>query len=143
MIGPVEFMVIRFEGNKFSGKILPQLQAVRAAQIVRLLDMVFIQKTERGSVAVTELSDLSDTELARLRPEEESLGWLAEEDIDSVADQLPNNSSAAILLFEHAWAAKISEAVRAAGGEVLADERIPRETVARVEEILKAERKVA
>jgi uncharacterized membrane protein len=126
MIGPVEFMVIRFEGNKLSGKILPELQAVRSAKIVRLLDMVVVQKSESGDVAVAELSDLSDTELEKLRPEEESLGWFAQEDINSVANQLPNNSTAALLLFEHTWAAKISEAVRLAGGEVLADERITR-----------------
>jgi uncharacterized membrane protein len=140
MIGPVEFMVIRFEGNKLSGKILPELQAVRSAKIVRLLDMVVVQKSESGDVAVAELSDLSDTELEKLRPEEESLGWFAQEDLNSVADQLPNNSTAALLLFEHTWAAKISEAVRLAGGEVLADERIPHEVAAGVEELLKAER---
>jgi hypothetical protein len=40
-------------------------------------------------------SDSSDTEPEKLRPEEESLGWFAQEDINSVADQLPNNSTAA------------------------------------------------
>ena len=46
-------------------------------------------------------------------------GLLTAEDVAEVALELPENSSAAVALFEHRWALGLQWAVRAAGGQML------------------------
>ncbi|MCL4863402.1 MAG: hypothetical protein KJZ93_28620, partial [Caldilineaceae bacterium] len=43
-----------------------------------------------------------------------------DEDIDEILDELPDNSTAAVLLFEHAWALPFKQAIQRAGGELIA-----------------------
>jgi hypothetical protein len=46
-----------------------------------------------------------------------------------VAEGLEPNSSAALLIWENVWARKVAQAMRDAGGELLAFERIPHDVV--------------
>jgi hypothetical protein len=43
-----------------------------------------------------------------------------EDDIDEILEELPDNSTAAILLFEHTWAIPFKRAIQRAGGELIA-----------------------
>ena len=61
---PLEYALIGFEGNKFSGQIVPQLQDLAQRGIVRFVDFAFIQKDGDGNTRAFELNDL-DTELMR------------------------------------------------------------------------------
>ena len=54
---------------------------------------------------------------------------LSDDDIEELGVDLPPNSSAAILLFEHLWATKFRDAVVDAGGELVASIRIPKNVV--------------
>ena len=45
------------------------------------------------------------------------------------ADGLEPNSSAALLVWENVWARKVAQAMRDAGGELLAFERLPHDVV--------------
>ena len=56
-------------------------------------------------------------------------GSLNEEDAEELADDLPPNTSALVVAFENAWAAKFVEAVRAADGFVIDQIRIPADVV--------------
>ena len=53
-IGPVEYLVVGFPGNKFTGKIAPELKALVDSGTVRVLDLVFVGKDVDGSVVVFE-----------------------------------------------------------------------------------------
>ena len=44
------------------------------------------------------------------------MGLFTQEDIDQVAANIPNNSAAGLLLFEHTWAIGLKEAIKNAGG---------------------------
>ena len=44
------------------------------------------------------------------------MGLFAPEDIEQAAADLPNNSAAGLLLFEHTWAIGLKEAIKHAGG---------------------------
>lgn len=84
--------------------------------IIRLDDLHFIKKDESGGITVMEVSDLSEKEAAQYVPlVGDVLGLLIPEDIEQVASQIPNNSSAPIALIEHTWAIGLKEAVRNAG----------------------------
>ena len=59
---PLEYALIEFGGNKFSGKIVPELLDLAERAIVRFVDIVFLSKDEDGGVYTIGLNDL-DTEL--------------------------------------------------------------------------------
>ncbi|MER7753737.1 DUF6325 family protein [Kitasatospora sp. NPDC097643] len=130
-IGPVEYVVIAFPGNRFKGEIVPELKRLVDNGIVRILDLTFVKKDADGTT--------SHVELQMLDPEEASLflevdgevgGLFSDEDLDLIAQELVPNSSAALLAWENTWAAPMVQAVAGAGGLVVAHERIPAPVVA-------------
>jgi translation initiation factor IF-2 len=130
-VGPIEYLVVAFPGNKFKGEIVPALADLVESETIRILDLVFILKDEEGNVAALELSELDDDDEAAGMTDvaEVERGLLNEEDIQLAADALEDNSSAALLVFENVWATRFAEAVRNAGGLLVANERIPYDIV--------------
>jgi uncharacterized membrane protein len=63
------------------------------------------------------------------------LRLLTPEDIDDVAESVPNNSAAAVALLEHTWAIHLKETIQNARGRVISAGMIPAEDV----EVLAAE----
>ena len=71
-----------------------------------------------------ELGDLEDLgELGRL--EAELAETLAEEDVDHLAAAMEPGSIAGVLVYENLWAAPFASAIRRAGGQLIANGRIP------------------
>jgi hypothetical protein len=129
-IGPVEILVVRFPGNGFTGEIAPALGELVQAGTIRVIDLVFVTKSADGEVVALELSDLDEaTSAAFGQHVEEPSGLLSDQDIEDLGAELEPNSSAAILLFEHAWATRFRNAVLDSGGELVASIRIPKEAV--------------
>ncbi len=129
-LGPVEYMVIEFPGNQFKGEIIPALREVVDAGIIRIIDLVFVRKDEQGSVSVMELADLQKDAADAFAPlAREASTLFAEEDVEKVSEVMEDDSSVALLLFEHVWATKFRDAVLAADGRLIAGERIPKERV--------------
>jgi uncharacterized membrane protein len=129
-IGPVEILVVGFPGSQFTGEIAPALAELVETGLVRVIDLVFVTKSEDGDVVGIELSDLDESVSAAIHPHvEEPNGLLADEDIEDLAAELAPGSSAAILLFEHVWATKFRDAVLGSGGELVASIRVPKEVV--------------
>jgi hypothetical protein len=123
-------MVIEFPGNQFKGEIIPALREVVDTGIVRIIDLVFVRKDDRGSVSVMELKDLQKDAADAFAPLARDTSTLfAEDDVGKVSEIMENNSSAALLLFEHVWATRFRDAVLNANGRVIAGERIPKERV--------------
>ena len=116
-LGLLEYILIGFEGNRFTGQILPELRAARDKGIIRVIDLLLILKDEQGNTAVMELSDLSSEELEQLGPiAGDLLEVLEQDDVEAVASNIPNNSSAALLLIEQTWAVSLKKAIMDAGG---------------------------
>ncbi|WP_326721405.1 MULTISPECIES: DUF6325 family protein [unclassified Streptomyces] len=131
-VGPVEYVVVAFPGNRFRGEIAPELRALVANGTVRILDLTFIKKDADGVVSYIELDALDPMEASVFDDIEGEVGGLfSHEDLELIADELVPDSSAAVLLWEDTWAAGISGAVRRAGGQLVAHERIPAEAVER------------
>jgi len=136
-IGPVELVVLRFRGNDFTGEILPEIQRVVDAGVIRIIDILLAIRIGDDPVRVLEMVELKDEVLNRFEPVvAEVTGLLNHDDARQLSADLGPDTSAAILLFEHAWATRIRDAVAAAGGEVILSERIPR---AVIEELLAEE----
>jgi hypothetical protein len=59
----------------------------------------------------------------------EAGGMLNDEDLQLVAEGLEPDSSAALIVWEHLWAASVAQAIRDAGGRIVGGERVPHEIV--------------
>ena len=128
-LGPIEVLMLRFPGNQFRGEIAPALADLIDNGTIRVIDLLFAIKDEEGSLDVLELSDM-EGDLSVFKPMTSELAdALTEEDARALASSLPNNSSAAIMLFENTWAKAFADAVVRASGEVVLNERIPRAAV--------------
>lgn len=123
--GPVEILVIAFPGSRFNGEIAPALQEVVDRGDVRIIDLVFVGKDDAGDLIEFEAADIGDEALAALDPIEGKSPLVTEDDIEAIVSVLEPGSSAAVLVFEHTWAARLAGAVAGSGGEVIYSERIP------------------
>ena len=130
-IGPIEYLVVAFPGNKFKGEIVPALAELVENETIRILDLVFIIKDEDGNVGAIELAELDPEDEAAAMSDiaDVNAGLLNEDDIQLAADALEPNSSAGLLVFENVWATRFAEAVRNADGQLVANERIPYDVV--------------
>ncbi len=142
--GPLEFIAVGFDDPKFTGKIMPELEALRKTGVIRLIDMVFVRKNEMGDVKIVEASDLEGDEAELYRPFiDDLLTMFTEDDLLILGRSMENNTGAAVVLFEHTWAIKLKKAVVEAGGFLLGQDRVPQETLKELEELPEEELIVA
>jgi len=128
-IGPVEYIIVGFPGNKFNGKIAPALVDLVQSGTVRILDLIFVGKDEDGSIVSFEVDELEGVaEFIEL--DADIGGLIGESDVAHVAECLEPGNSAALLIWEDVWAAPFAEAVRGSGGVLLEGARIPYELIA-------------
>ena len=59
-LGPLEYTVIGFDGNRFNGEIAKEIGAVVDKGIIALVDVVMISKDINGSAAVIEIDAKDD-----------------------------------------------------------------------------------
>src|SRR5438552_10529341 len=139
-LGPLEYLIVAFEGNRFSGEILTALHDAQEKSIIRVIDLLVIKKDEQGNVMALELSDLSEEEA---RP----FGFLAggllsifePDDVEVTASQMPNNSAAGLMLIEDTWAIPLKEAILNAGAVARAGGLVAPELVQSIEAEIEAE----
>jgi Family of unknown function (DUF6325) len=128
MLGPVEYLICTFPGNKFTGELAPAVAQLIDDKIVRILDLLFVSKGEDGTVSSFEIDQLD--ELAPfMELEGEAGGILSDEDVEHAADALEPNSSAVLLIWEDLWASRFADALYNSGGVVLEGGRIPRDVI--------------
>jgi hypothetical protein len=134
MSGPVELLVLTFTSAIADPAVAQGIADVVATGDVTILDLVLLARDDSGDLAVVDLEDEIDAHgFGRLAVERVAL--ISDEDLDVVRDALAPDSSAAVIVFEHTWVARVSESVARAGGEVGLHVRIP---VADVESALAA-----
>ena len=142
-------LILGFEDPKFKGEALAELQKLRDADIIRVIDALVVWKDAEGNVAVLKDTDLTKDEAMEygaviggliglgMGGEEgleagaeagaaamEDGSLIDDDDVWYAVDAIPPNTAAAIALFEHRWAIPFRDAIVRAGGFVLADEWI-------------------
>ena len=155
MLGPVQMLILGFEDPQFKGEALAELEKLREADIIRVIDAMVVWKDAEGNVAVLKDSDFTSEEMGEFgaivggliglgAAGEEGLeagaeagadamegGVFDEDEVWYAVDAIPPNTAAAVALFEHRWAIPFRDAIVRAGGFVLADEWIhPKDLVA-------------
>lgn len=125
-MGPVDYLVLEFPGNRMTGKAFPMLVDLVNRGVVRILDLVFVRKELDGSVVGLALTDIDgDGELDLSIFEGASSGLLGEDDLVEAGHVLQPGSSAGILVYENVWAAPLATEIRRSGGQLVASGRIP------------------
>jgi hypothetical protein len=129
-LGPLEYTVIGFQGNRFSGRIAEEIARVVESGVIALVDVVFITKNVGGEVVFAEIDNKDDPRFAGFTPMLRGLsGLLTQDDVMTVAETLPADTSALVLLFEHRWATHVKDAIAAAGGFLVSRETISPEVL--------------
>jgi hypothetical protein len=130
-LGPIDYLVVEFPAGSrdFSGELARELASLVDAEMVRVLDMLVVEKDEDGHVEAFEMAQLGDR--PTLRTIESALAEiLALEDVDRLAAAVSPGSAAGVLIWENLWAAPFGDAARADGGGLVATGRIPARSVA-------------
>lgn len=125
-IGPLDYLLIEFPGTQLTGEGLPLLADLVDRGIIRILDLVFVEKALDGTTTVLALDDLiADGTMDLAIFQGVSSRMVGSEDIASAGSVLEPGSSAGLLIYENSWAAPFATAMRRAGGQVVASGRIP------------------
>ena len=126
-LGPVDYLVIEFPGNKLTGEGFPILVDLVERGIIRILDLAFITRGADGSIDAVDVRDFDAEGIGALAVfhRDGQPGLLDQGDIDEIGAVLEPNSSAGILVFENTWAAPFVGAMRRSGGQLVASGRIP------------------
>ena len=129
-LGPVDFIIVEFPAGEknFTGEAADELLALAEAGSIRIIDILILAKGDDGDIEALELSDLDD-----LGPfealEAELAEFLAEDDVVHLAAAMEPGSVAGVLVYENLWAAPFASAVRRAGGQLIANGRIPAQAI--------------
>jgi uncharacterized membrane protein len=126
-LGPVELLVVQFQGNEIKGDIVPAIKELVEKGAIRVIDILFIQKDQDGNVTMREINDLDDASFAAFNPIVAEIdGLVSRDDVEQLAATLNSNSSAGVMLFEDTWATRLRDAIIDAQGKVVLIDRIPR-----------------
>lgn len=157
-VAPIQLLAFLFDGNRFKGEILPELERLKRKKIVRVIDLLIVRKDAEGNVMVSTASDLDWEEATSLGSYFGALSGLAatgaagvergalqgaaeladghvfdEDDLFRVTRAVPNNATAALVLIEHRWALPLLDAVARADGIELMNDWIRHENILRIE----------
>ncbi|MDQ5943748.1 MAG: hypothetical protein QG675_516 [Patescibacteria group bacterium] len=125
MRGPIDFIIVNFKGNNFTGGVLEELSKVVKSGTIAVLDIALITKDKDGQVVALELSDMQDAGVAEFAKDNSvQSGLITQDDVAEVADIIAENSSVGLLVIEQLWAKGLKKAIIDADGELIAEGRI-------------------
>jgi hypothetical protein len=124
-IGPIDYLMVEWTGQQPDGEIAPHLVDLVDRGLIRILDLTFLSKDADGSVETIEIGELPALAVF----EGASSGLVDAEDLEEAGAVMEAGTSAALLVYENAWAAPLATAVRRSGGRLVSSGRIPVQAV--------------
>ena len=125
MRGPIDFIIVEFEGDKFDGSILNALAKSVDDGIIKVLDMALLRRDKEGNVSYTELSQVEDEVVLTFVEASGVAGdYLDQDDLDEVGAVLEDGVAAGVLVIEQLWAKDLKKAILDANGVLVAEGRI-------------------
>ena len=139
-LGPVDIVVIGFPpGAPKTGSSIPMFVDLVDRGIIRVLDVLMVQKDAEGTVAALDIKDLGERGGdGPRRVRGARAGMLGDEDADVAGEGLEPGEAAVMICFENTWAAPFATEVRRNGGRMLAFQRVPAEEVIEIVQALEA-----
>src|SRR5262245_231499 len=112
-MGPIDYLIVEFPGNRMTGEGVPLLLDLVEKGIIRIIDLAYFRKDRDGTITTIKIEDM-DAEGARLFEifEGASIGLLDSEDLAEAANAVEPGNSAGIIMYENRWAAPLATAWR-------------------------------
>ena len=128
--GPIDFVLIEFPADRLGGATAAALLDLVERGIVRIYDLLVIEKFVDGTFAGLDISALDDSHLGGLTAFAGARsGLLGEDDVAEAAEALEPGTVAALIVYENSWAIPFVAAARSEGGELVAGARIPAQAI--------------
>jgi DNA-binding CsgD family transcriptional regulator len=134
MTGPLQVMAVSFgPGADFQGRVLAEVDRLQGRDMLRVLDMLFLAKTDDGVIEQVSFGDDEDFGglLAGIvpvgaagparSPEGNGASGFDQADALALADSLAPGAALAFLLVEHRWAGPLFDAIAETGGTLLGE----------------------
>jgi uncharacterized membrane protein len=148
-IGPLQLIAVVFGTSNFTGAIAEEIKKLSEKEFIRLVDATVVVRYETGEVAMAEASGLTLEEvgdygsyigaLLGIGTGDENIAQelaaktrsnfqarykygLKQEDIEAIAQTIPNDGAVLMLLIEHRWAIPLRGAMNDAGGLLVAQD---------------------
>jgi hypothetical protein len=141
-VGPVDYLIVEWPvGSPPNGEAFPHQVDLVDRGVIRVLDLVFVEKGMDGEVLEIAIADFDqDGSLDLAIVEGASSGLLDEEDAKEAGQALKPGAAAAIIMYENTWAAPFATALRKGGAQLVAAGRIPiNDIISRLDELEAAE----
>ncbi|MCO5223213.1 MAG: hypothetical protein M9947_16815 [Thermomicrobiales bacterium] len=145
-MAPIQMFVFGFQdAEQFTPAIIREVEALQHRGLIRLIDLLYVERMHDGSFITHELSGLTPDEVeefggllerlmqasgereessqlpgARLDPESELFYGIHREDMAGIIDDIHPGGAAVVVLFEHTWAFDIRNKIRRATGVPIA-----------------------
>src|SRR4051794_37863381 len=141
-VGPLQLVIVGFDTTeRFHGHAARELLELRGRGMIRVLDARMFHRAPEGALSEVDLGALlADRPAESLNPVARLLGvsgagqnggsrspdafahtaGFALEDLRQLTDEIKRGDHAVVVLVEHTWAARLREAVREAGGRLVA-----------------------
>jgi hypothetical protein len=123
--GPIDFVVVEFPSGStdFDREAARELLSLVDNEMIRILDVLIIDKDDEGQTEAFELEDLGEG--ARLRALDHQLAEiLSAEDVPYLAAAMEPGTMAGVLIWENRWAAPFAAAAQSSGAVLIASGRI-------------------
>jgi hypothetical protein len=135
--GPIDFVLLEFPQDRLAGKAAKALLDLVEHGVIRLYDLMLINKRLDGSVDAVQYGDpAGDAGFAYFAGARS--GLLGDDDLDEAAAAMAPGTIAALIVYENVWAIPFVSAARDEGGELIASARIPAPEVIAALEALEA-----
>lgn len=135
MHGPIDYIVVAFEGNKFDGSILKAIADAVDSGVISLIALAAVIKGEDGTITQLDIAGLGDTYLTEFTQKYPTNNdSVTADDINEVGDLLEPNTAAGFLVIEQLWALPLKKAILDANGTLLAEGRIHPDAAAELNE---------
>lgn len=122
MRGPIDYIIVGFKEQNFTGEILEELIRASRDEIISVLDLALVTRSTTGDIESIEITDQGITEI--LPGLLQQPGLISDDDIDEVGELLEDGSAAGLLIIEQLWAKGLKTAIVDAGGTLLDEGRI-------------------
>jgi uncharacterized protein len=149
--GFLQMVNIMFEGRIFPNDVLQQIKNILNRDLIRPIAYIVLVKDREGNILVLEGGDLEEEEAVEMntvidylvglvagRPDisgeaaATDTPGISEKHLQKMAEDMPPDHSALILILEHAWGKKARELLTSLGGSLVSHEMITHDTLIRL-----------
>ena len=149
--GLLQLVNIRFEGKIFPNDVLQQMKRILNRDLIRPVAYIVLVKDREGNIFVLEGGDLDEEEademntvisyvIGRVAGRQGLAGeeaapdpsGISEKHLQKMAEDLPPDRSAFLLILEHVWTRKARDLFSSLGGSVVSHEMITQDMLIRL-----------